>query len=819
MMATLVMAGCSKAKPATTPAARTAGPTAAGTDSARSGAGARTAPKPYAQVITGKAITDSGAFTVHKVADKWYYEVPREMIGREFLLVTRIARTASGVGYGGEENNTDVVRWERSGDRMYLRQVSYATVADTSQPIALAVRNSNVEPIVYGFDVAAYGKDSSVVIDIGPFYVADVPLLGLSSGARTQYQVRRLDPARTFVTSIKSFPRNTETRVVMTYEATRPPSNESTGAITLEMNHSMLLLPERPMMPRVFDERVGYFSTRQTDYGRDEQRTVARTYINRWRLEPKDTAAFRRGELVEPIKPIVYYIDPATPVKWRKYLIQGVNDWQKAFEAAGFKNAIMAKEPPTPQEDPEFSTEDARYSVIRYFASDIENAYGPSVTDPRTGEILESHIGWYHNVMNLLRNWYLIQTAAINPKARSVDFEDEVMGELIRFVSSHEVGHTLGLPHNMKASSSYPVDSLRSPTFTARFATAPSIMDYARFNYVAQPGDNITVMNPGIGPYDKYAVEWGYRPILDARTPDAEKKTLDQWIRAKEGERMYRFGDPSGTDPGSQTEDLGDNSMRASEYGIANLKRIVPELIKYSYREGADYAQLREMYGQIGTQWNRYMGHVMTNIGGVDWTRKNVDQQGPAYTPISREQQKEAVRFLTVQALNTPTWMIDKSVLDRIGMVGTTERMKGWMVSVLNRMMDPTRMGRMVEMQALGMGTYPLAEYLGDVRNAVWTEVGTNRNPDVFRRALQRAWIERMEYVMTQDPPPPTLPAGFRGTITPTADISLSDMRALARQELTTMRARLLAAKGGDALTRAHYADAAARIRLILEPK
>ena len=282
---------------------------------------------------------------------------------------------------------------------------------------------------------------------------------------------------------------------------------------------------------------------------------------------------------------------------------------------------------------------------------------------------------------------------------------------------------------------------------------------------------------------------------------------------------MYRFGDPSGTDPGSQTEDLGDNSMRASEYGIANLKRIVPELIKYSYREGADYAQLREMYGQIGTQWNRYMGHVMTNIGGVDWTRKNVDQQGAAYTPISREQQKEAVRFLTVQALNTPTWMIDKSVLDRIGMVGTTERMKGWMVSVLNRMMDPTRMGRMVEMQALGMGTYPLAEYLGDVRNAVWTEVGTNRNPDVFRRALQRAWIERMEYVMTQDPPPPTLPAGFRGTITPTADISLSDMRALARQELTTMRARLLAAKGGDALTRAHYADAAARIRLILEPK
>lgn len=820
VLTALAVAGCNRSRPATTPAPRAGGPTAAAGDSSARGttSASRTAPKPYKTVITDEAVTDSGAFTVHKVADKWYYEIPREMMGREFLLVTRIARTASGIGYGGEENNTDVVRWERSGDRMYLRQVSYSTVADTSQPIALAVRNSNLEPIVYGFDVAAYGKDSSVVLDIGSFYVADVPLLGMGSTARTTYQVRRLDPSRTFITSIKSFPRNTETRVVLTYEAGKPPSNASTGAITLEMNHSMVLLPERPMMARVADERVGYFAIQQVDYGREEQRSVARRYISRWRLEPRDTAAFLRGELVEPVKPIIYYIDPATPTKWRKYLIQGVNDWQKAFEAAGFKNAIMGKEPPTAAEDPEFSTEDARYSVIRYFASDIENAYGPSVTDPRSGEILESHIGWYHNVMNLLRNWYLIQTAAINPRARSVDFEDEVMGELIRFVSSHEVGHTLGLPHNMKASSSYPVDSLRSPTFTARYATAPSIMDYARFNYVAQPGDGDVAMNPGIGVYDKYSIEWGYRPILSARTPDQEKKVLDQWIRAHEGDPMYRFGDPSGTDPGSQTEDLGDNSVRASEYGIANLKRIMPELMKYSYREGADYSQLREMYLQVGTQWNRYMGHVLTNIGGVDWTRRNVDQPGGAYTAVTRERQREAVRFLTAQALSTPEWMIEQPVLDRIGVLGTTERVKGWMVSVLNRMLDASRMGRLVELQALGIGTYSLPEYLTDVRAGVWTELGNGRTPDVYRRALQRAWIERMEYVMTQEPAPLTLPPGFRGTITPTADISLSDMRALVRQELAGVRARLLAARGGDAVTRAHYADAAIRIKRILDP-
>jgi hypothetical protein len=817
-LAALGAAGCARVTATTTPAPTPRAAAATGDSAARPGAAAsRTGPKAYKDVITAKAKSDSGAFAVHQVGDKWYYEIPANMLGREFLLVTRIAKTAGGIGYGGEENGTNVVRFVRQGDKVYMRQVSYSTVADTTLPIAQAVRNSNFEPIVFGFDVQAYGTDSSAVIEVGPLYTGDVAMLGLPSRTRTQYQVRRLDASRTFLNRIATYPRNIEARATLTYEAGSPPSGQSSGAISLEMNHSMLLLPETPMMARLRDERVGYFGITQTDYGQDVQRTVQRSYIKRWRLEPKDTAAFLRGELVEPIKPIIYYIDPATPEKWRKYLIQGVNDWQVAFEAAGFKNAIMGKLPPTPEEDPEFSTEDARYSVIRYFASDVQNAYGPSIPDPRSGEILESHIGWYHNVMNLLRNWYLIQTAAINPKARSVEFDDEVMGELIRFVSAHEVGHTLGLPHNMKASSSYHVDSLRSPTFTKAMGTAPSIMDYARFNYVAQPGDGDVGLMPAVGPYDKYSIRWGYRPILDARTPDAEQATLDQWIRERENDPVYRFGDPSGTDPGSQTEDLGHDGVQASEYGIANLKRIMPQIMQYSYEPRADFSQLREMYGQVGTQWNRYMGHVLTIIGGIEWTRKNTDQPGAAYTAVSRERQKAAVMFLRDQALMTPTWMFEAPVLERIGIQGSSERIRGYMVSVLNRMLDPSRMGRMAELQAVAGGGYPLAEYLADVRTSVWTELGAGRNPDLYRRALQRAWIERMAYLMTNDITAPT--GAFAANLPPVPSVVLSDIRPLVRQELVQMRTRLNAAGGGDAVTRAHYADAAARIRDILEPK
>ena len=782
--------------------------------------------EPYTKVITKDAKSDEGLFTVHRVDDKYFYEIPDSLFNREMLTVTRIAKTATGIGFGGGKQNTQVHRWQKKDGHVLLRVVSHEIYAADSLPVHEAVVNSNFEPVLQRFPVKTVGRDSvnkTTVIEVTDLYTKDVKALGLREGSRKQYKVSRLDDSRSYIDTIRSYPENIEVRHVKTYSAGDPPSNESTGSISLEFSNSMILLPKEPMKRRYFDQRVGWFARGQTDYGLDAQKSKEVKYLDRWRLEVKeeDKEKFKNGELVEPKEPIIYYVDRATPKQWVPYIKQGIEDWQVAFEEAGFKNAIIAKDPPSKEEDPDWSPEDARYSVVRYLASPIPNANGPHVSDPRSGEILESDINWYHNVMTLLRNWFFVQTAAINEDARSVEFEDEVMGRLIRFVSSHEVGHTLGLPHNMGSSVAYAVEDLRDPEFTAEYGTAPSIMDYARFNYIAQPEDGDVALMPDIGPYDKYAIEWGYRPILD-KTAEEEKEILDEWILEKAGDPLYRFGSQQSggvIDPSSQTEDLGDDAVLASEYGIKNLKRIMPKLIEWTAEDGKNYEDLDDMYGQVLSQFNRYMGHVTANIGGVYEHYKTYDQEGAVYTHVSKEKQKEAMNFLQEQLFETPEWMIDQEIFNKIQFDGQVERIRNMQERTLNNLLDFGRMARLMENEEVnGDEAYGLIDMMSDVRTGIWSEVYSGQNIDRYRRNLQRAYIERMEHLMTEEQS--EIPSRYRSWISRSnIDVAQSDIRPVVRGELKTLQSQIRrAANRGDRLTRYHLQDALERIDLILNP-
>ncbi|MGZ3752213.1 MAG: zinc-dependent metalloprotease, partial [Mucilaginibacter sp.] len=684
--------------------------------------------KKFSDLITSKAKIHKGLFTVYKEDGKYYYEIPDSVLGREMQVITRFVKTPAGLKsfgqqYGGEEINDQVWKWERHEKQIFIRVPSYSIRADSASDMYYSVKNSNLDAVMASFDIKAYNKDTTgVVIDVSDFYNGDIASISISDGIKKLYKISSIDNARSYIDTVKTFPINVEVRTLKTFKAGESPTDNTNAAISFELNTSMVLLPKSPMKARLRDDRVGYFGQNQTDYGTDAQKAQVTAYIHRWRLEPKDEAAYNRGELVEPKKPIVFYIDPATPKKWVPYLIQGINDWQKAFEAAGFKNAIIGKTAPTAQQDPDFSTEDARYSVIRYFASDVENAYGPHVSDPRTGEILESHVGWYHNVMELLRNWYFVQTAAANPKARAAKLTDEQMGELIRFVSSHEVGHTLGLPHNFGSSYAYPVDSLRSKSFTDKHGTAPSIMDYARFNYIAQPGDGVTHFYPQIGEYDLWAIKYGYTWFGGNKTTRQEKDLLDVWIKEKAGNPLYYYGrQGTSIDPRLQNEDLGDNAMKAGTYGVENLKRILPNIEKWTFQKGESFDNLEELYNEVITQYFRYMGHVTTNIGGMNEDFKTYDQQGPVYGFVKKDLQRDAVSFLNKQLFTTPSWLIINSELVKFDNGVILSRIKAIQVNVLGNVLNPSRLARMYDNNDKnGNSAYSVSDLFADLHSGIF---------------------------------------------------------------------------------------------------
>jgi len=776
---------------------------------------------PYDKVITKEAKTDKGLFDVHEIDSKYFYEIPDSLFNKEMLMVSRISKTATGIGFGGGKINTQVLRWEKKDKKVLLRVVSHDIVASDSLPVHEAVVNSNFEPVLYAFEIKAYKKDSikpATVIDVTDLFEKDVNALGMPDFYKKQYKVSRLDGDRSYIESVKSYPLNIEARHVKTYAAGDAPSNGDLGSISIEINNSMILLPAEPMKRRYFDERVGWFARGQVDYGLEAQESKTVRYLDRWRLEVKDedVAKFNRGELVEPKKQIIYYVDRATPKEWVPFIKQGIEDWQIAFEAAGFKNAIIAKEPPTAAEDPEWSPEDVRYSVVRYLASPIPNANGPHVSDPRTGEILESDINWYHNVMTLLRNWFFVQTAAINEDARGVAFKTEVMGRLIRFVSSHEVGHTLGLPHNMGSSVAYPVDSLRSASFTKKYGTAPSIMDYARFNYVAQPGDEGVALMPEIGIYDKYSINWGYRPIFD-KTAEDEKSVLDSWILKHAGDPLYRFGRQQGEviDPSSQTEDLGDDAVKASMYGIANLKRIVPNISTWIAEDGKNYDDLGTLYEQVLGQYNRYMGHVSNNIGGVYEIYKAFGQEGAVYTPVAKERQKNSLDFVQKQLFETPEWLLDQDIFNKIEATGSVERLRSIQVRTLDNILNLGKMSRMIENETVhGKDAYALTEMMKDLRTGIWAELSRGSKIDTYRRNLQKGHIDRLGYLMTAENQ-----NSRRGSSA--INTSQSDIRSVARAELNTLRAAVRSAisRTSDSMSKYHLQDAVERIDMILDPK
>jgi hypothetical protein len=705
-------------------------------------------------------------FNIHTIKEQFFFEIPDTLLNRDILVVNRIAKSAAGLrpnvnAYAGDHIAENVIRFDLGpSNRIFMRRMVFSENSSDSTENGMyrAVIKSNLQPIVASFPVKAYGKDTaskSYIIDVTSFLQGENEIFYFSPNAKKNFSIGAVQNDKSYVASIKPYPVNVEIHTVRTYLKTAiPNTTASTLPISFELNSSMLLLPKVPMKARYMDERVGFFARRYTSFDANPQGVKGQALITRWRLEPKDEDRdkYLRGELVEPKNPIIYYIDPATPKKWIPYLIAGVNDWQEAFEQAGFKNAIQGL--PAPENDSTWSINDARHNVIVYKASSIPNASGPHVHDPRSGEIMETHINWYHNIMSLLHNWYMIQTGAVDVRARKMQFDDELMGELIRFVSSHEVGHTLGLRHNFGSSSTVAVEKLRDRNYVEQYGHTPSIMDYARFNYVAQPEDGISEKGlfPRIGEYDKWAIEWGYKWLPQFDTPDAEIPYLNKLIidRLNANAKLFFGNESEPFDPRSQNEDLGDNSMRAGAYGIKNLQRILPNLKNWTWEPNEDYENLRSMYYELLTQYRRYIMHTVKNIGGEYHTPKNVEESGEVYKPVEYARQKEAMQFLDTYLFTTPAWLIDDSIASLTG-VNFLENLSSCQSSVLSRLQSSDILNRIIKNEEANRSekAYPVSEFIDDLKKSVWRELYTGANIDIYRRNLQKIYIERAFNALT----------------------------------------------------------------------
>jgi hypothetical protein len=772
------------------------------------GRGQRTYPQ-----LLAEAKTDEGLFKVHRVGDNIYFEIPKEQLGKDLLWVTSIKRTTLGAGYGGSPVADRVVRWERQANRVFLRVVNYDVVADPAQPIARAVADANVPAIVRSFNVLVSSPDDNPVIDVTALLLGEIA----EFSPRAALGARGMDQSRSYLEKVVSFPENINVQVTQTYTAGAPGTAPTGGRAgmrgtsgTISLFHSLVKLPETPMQPRLFDSRVGYFTNATYDFGRDEHRAVAREFITRYRLEKKDPDA----AISDPVKPIVYYVDPATPTKLVPYVKKGIEDWQPAFEAAGFRNAIVAKDAPDVEDDPDWDPEDVRYSVVRWLPSTVENAQGPHVADPRSGEILEADVLMYHNVQNLAAMWYISQVGALDARVQKLPLPDDLVGELVRFIVAHEIGHTLGFRHNMRASSMYTIEQIRDPAWVREHGHTPSIMDYARFNYVAQPEDRIPVADliPKVGPYDKWATRWGYAPIPAARTPDEERPTLDRWAREQETTQYLRFmtsGESESAtfpfDPGQQREAVGDSDpVRATELGLLNLQRVTSRLVSIASRPGEPWDDLRELYGRVVAQWRLELGHVSAVVGGTDSRELYVGQPGLRFAPVPRARQAAAVAFLLEHGFKTPAFFVQPDLLRRIEPAGVVSRISVAQTSLMNALLQPARLERMVEQAVVDPTTYTPLNLLTDLRAGVWRELRTPATPiDLYRRNVQRAYLD-------------TIDARLNGATAPNAEI-----RSLLRGELRVLDQQIARALPAvtDVATRRHLQDARETIDTVLDPR